>query len=128
MNQLFSVSRRAGDLLFLSGHCGIDETGNLVAGGIGPEARQTLMNISDTLESVHLSLANVVSINCYVTDITNRAAMDTAYAAAFVHFPLPTRTTVEVAALAAGLSVEMTAVAVFESHDQAHILRSGSKA
>ncbi|MDV3127313.1 RidA family protein [Mycobacterium sp. 21AC1] len=115
MTSLFSPTRRAGNLLFLSGQCGFDEDGALVPGGLAAETRRTLDNIADTLRSENLGLADLVSVTCYVTDISSRAEMDRAYVRAFDGIPLPTRTTIEVAALPAGLSVEMTAVAFVDN-------------
>jgi len=111
MSALFSLTRRAGDLLFLSGHCGFDDSGELVAGGLAAQTRQTLANIAGTLAAEGLSLADVVSMTCYITDIGDRPEMDREYVRAFADLPLPTRTTIEVSALPAGLVVEMTAVA-----------------
>jgi 2-iminobutanoate/2-iminopropanoate deaminase len=111
MTALFSQTRRAGNLLFLSGQCGFDRRGELVPGGLAAETRRTLENIAGTLEAEGLSLADIVSITCYVTDLANRPEMDREYVRAFADMPLPTRTTIEVSALPAGLAVEMTAVA-----------------
>jgi len=38
-------------LLYLSGQIGTDSTGKLVAGGIGPETRQTMENIRAVVET-----------------------------------------------------------------------------
>lgn len=124
MTSLFSPTRRAGNLLFLSGQCGFDQDGTLVQGGLAAETRQTLDNIAATLRSENLGLADLVSVTCYVTDISSRSEMDRAYVRAFDRIPLPTRTTIEVAALPAGLSVEMTAVA-FAGDGTGEVERSG---
>ena len=42
----FSAAVRVGPMIYLSGQLGIDSTGQLVAGGIGPETAQALTNIS----------------------------------------------------------------------------------
>ncbi|GAB3259532.1 RidA family protein [Kineosporia babensis] len=107
----FSTYRRAGNLVFLSGDVGFDKNGELVAGGLAAETTQTLANIDTKLQDLGLGLADVVSLTCYVTDITDKATMDGAYLEAFQGLPLPTRTTIEVSALPAGLSLEITAVA-----------------
>lgn len=119
MTALFSPTRRAGNLVYLSGQVGFDEQGKLVPGGLAAQTRQTLANIARTLAEQNLTLADVVSMTCYVTDIGNRPAMDQEYVRAFEGFVLPTRTTVQVV-LPEELEVEMTAVALDPAAGSAH--------
>ena len=54
-----SEAVRVGNLLYLSGQIGIDNSIKLVPGGIGAETKKALENIKDTLERCGSSLDNV---------------------------------------------------------------------
>lgn len=102
----FSPVLRAGDFVFVSGTAGllpgntpsgegVDwSPGELAAGGIKGQTRQTLDNISVALEAAGASLADVVKVNTYLRDVDlhfheyNEVYME--------YFPKdrPTRTTV----------------------------------
>jgi enamine deaminase RidA (YjgF/YER057c/UK114 family) len=62
----YSQVAQVGDLVFVSGQVGADRENNLVGPGIGEQCEQALRNIRTALESVHLTLDNVVKVTIYV--------------------------------------------------------------
>jgi 2-iminobutanoate/2-iminopropanoate deaminase len=108
----FPIGRRVGDFVFLSGAGGVDmETGVPVPGGVPAETHQIMKNMSEVLAQVSLSLRDVVSVTCYLTDIADWPLMNEIYATYFEPGLLPSRTAVEVSDLPNNLSVEMTMTA-----------------
>ena len=104
---------RVGDLLFCSGQIPLDPaTGNLVTGDIKAQAERVLENIKVILEDQKLSLANVVKSTVFLTSMADFAGMNEVYAQYFTA-DFPARSTVQVAALPKGASVEIEVVAHF---------------
>ena len=102
---------RVGDLLFCSGQIPIDPaTGNLVAGDIKAQTERVLENIRAILDDQKLAFANVVKTTVFMTNLADFAAMNEVYAK---YFPTdcPARSTVQVAALPKGATVEIEVVA-----------------
>jgi 2-iminobutanoate/2-iminopropanoate deaminase len=107
----FSEAVRAGDLLFLAGQLGSDPaTGQLVAGGIGPEARQTLENIKAVLERNRSSLADVVKCTVFLADIAEWGAFNEIYKQYF-RKPYPARSALGANGLALGARTEVECIA-----------------
>jgi 2-iminobutanoate/2-iminopropanoate deaminase len=107
----FSPAVREGDRVYTSGQVAQDPvTGKLIAGGVAAQTDQILHNLAVLLRAADKSLADVVKVNVYLTDIRDFAAMNDVYAKHFAP-PYPARTTVAVAALPLGAQVEMEAIA-----------------
>ena len=103
----FSPAIRSGDFIFFSGQVGQDPaTGKLVDGGVEAEARQLFKNLATLLEAAGKSFADVVKANVFLTVIQDFAAINAIYAEQF-DAPFPARTTVAVAALPLGASIEI---------------------
>jgi 2-iminobutanoate/2-iminopropanoate deaminase len=103
----FSQAIRSGDFIFFSGQVAQDPaTGKLVQGGIEAEARQLFKNLATLLEAAGKSFADVVKANVFLTVIQDFAAINAIYAEQF-DAPFPARTTVAVAALPLGASIEI---------------------
>lgn len=77
----------------------IDKEGNVVAGGIEAQARQTMENFKHTLQAANLSTANVTQVLIYVTDRSQLAVFNKVYAQYFEP-PYPNRAAMIVAGLA----------------------------
>ena len=108
----YATTKRANGFLFLSGQGGIDpETGARGAFGIAEETRLTLENIERLLQSEGYALSDLVQMTCYLTDLNDWPAMNTAYEAFLPADARPPRTAVGVASLPFGLALEITAVA-----------------
>lgn len=89
----------------LSGQIG-DLDGTLVTGGTEAQTRQALHNLLSELATRGMSPSDVVKINVYLTDISDFAAMNVAYAETFSTDP-PARTAVAVRALPLDAAVEI---------------------
>ena len=102
---------RIGDLLFCSGQIPLDPvSGQLVAGDIKAQTARVLENVKAILEDQKLSFAHVVKSTVFMTNLGDFAAMNEVYA---TYFPadFPARSTVQVAALPRGASVEIEVIA-----------------
>ena len=77
----YSPAVRGGDYIYVSGQVGVDPvSGQLPAGGIGPETRQTLANIQKILEGCGASMAQVVRSGVYLTAASDFKPMNEVYA------------------------------------------------
>lgn len=103
----YSAAVRAGDWVVLAGQVGMDPaTGRFVDGGTREQCLQVLDNISRVLADCGLTLSNVAKATVFVTDLGDFGVINEAYAAAFGDHK-PARSTVQVAALPGGASVEI---------------------
>jgi 2-iminobutanoate/2-iminopropanoate deaminase len=110
----YSVANVYKGFVFTAGQLGIDpESGDLVAGGIINETRQSLTNIKYVLESAGASLEGVVKTTVFLKDMGDFAKMNTVYAEFFKE-NYPARSTVQVAALPKGGSVEIEVIALVD--------------
>ena len=90
---------RAGNTLYLSGQCAMDENAQLVGEGDAlAQARQCFANISELLASEGATLADIVKLNCFVTSTEPYKAYSQVKRELFLSDP-PTGTTVVVVAL-----------------------------
>jgi 2-iminobutanoate/2-iminopropanoate deaminase len=102
---------RVGDLLFCSGQIPLDPaTGQLVSGDIKAQSERVLENIKILLADQKLSFANVVKATVFMTNLGDFASMNEVYGKYFTS-DFPARSTVQVAALPRGASVEIEVVA-----------------
>ncbi|MCJ7672726.1 MAG: Rid family hydrolase [Acidimicrobiia bacterium] len=63
----YSPAVRAGDWIVCSGQVGIDPaTGNIVMGGIEPQARQALANVTGVLADAGATWADVAKVTLFV--------------------------------------------------------------
>lgn len=107
----YSHACAGGGLLFLSGQTPIDPaTGALVTGSIQAQTQQCFANLFAVLEAAGLTPDDVVNVQVYLVDMRDFAAMNEAYATRF-GTPYPARTTIGVASLPLGASVEIGLVA-----------------
>src|SRR5664279_4169867 len=102
---------RIGDLLFCAGQIPIDPAnGNLVSGDIKAQAERVLQNVKAILDDQNLAFANVVKSTVFMTNLADFAGMNEVYAKYFTA-DFPARSTVQVAALPKGDSVEIEVIA-----------------
>lgn len=110
MDLPYSAAVRAGDTLYLSGMLGIPPgTNALVPGGIQPETRQTLQNISRTLENFGYSMDDVVKCTVFLADIDEWAAMNEVYTTFFRYAPARSAVGVDGIALDGRIEIECIA-------------------
>jgi 2-iminobutanoate/2-iminopropanoate deaminase len=107
---------RVGDLLFVSGQAAIDEHAQLVGvGDFDAQAEQTFTNLRQVLEAGGSSLANVVKVTIFLTDMGNFPRIVELRGKWFTP-PYPADTIVEVSSLAfPELEIEIEAVAVADT-------------
>jgi 2-iminobutanoate/2-iminopropanoate deaminase len=97
--------------VFSSGQIPLDPaTGKLVAGSIEDQTRRVMDNLTAVLESAGAHLGTVVKTTIYLTDLADFAAVNRVYASYFPTEP-PARSTVQVAALPLGASIEIEVIA-----------------
>ena len=107
----YSHAVRLGDFLFCAGQIPLDPaTGNLVAGDIKVQTRRVLENIKAILDDQKLTFSNVVKSTVFLTNLADFAGMNEVYANCFTA-DFPARSTVQVAALPKGASVEIEVIA-----------------
>lgn len=106
----YSQAIRAGDTVYLSGQIGLDpKTGELVTGGIEPQARRVFTNLKAVAEASGKGLDQVVRVTVYLTDLAHFTRVNEIMAEYF-HAPYPARVTIGVAALPRGALIEVDAV------------------
>ena len=104
---------RIGNLLFCAGQIPIDPaTGNLVSGDIKAQADRVLQNVKAILDDQNLTFANVVKSTVFMTNLADFTGMNEVYAKHFTA-DFPARSTIQVAALPKGASVEIEVIAHF---------------
>ena len=98
-------------MVYCSGQVGLDpSTGKLVTTGTVDEAKQSLDNIDSVLEAAGSSMKKVVKVIIFMTDLNFFNDVNTVYAERFTE-PFPARTTVGVARLPLGATIEIEVVA-----------------
>ncbi len=108
----FSPGVVSNGFLFVAGQVGTDpKTGKLVPGGIEAETTQTIQNIKAILDAAGASLDDVVTVTVYLSNMDDFPRMNAVYQTFFKAGSYPARTTVGVARLVFGSSVEMTMTA-----------------
>lgn len=106
----YSQAVISGGFVFVSGQIPIDpETSKLVEGGIEAQTVQVLENLKNILESINLTLNDVVKTSVYLSDLSDFQSFNRVYSRYFEVNP-PARTTAQ-AGLMAGVLVEIDAIA-----------------
>jgi len=108
-----SLAWRVGDLVFTSGQASITEQGEIVGlDDFDAQVVQTMANVKRVLELAGSSMADIVKVNIYVTDMAHFPKV-IALREHYFTYPWPADTIVEVTSLAIpGLMIEVDATAV----------------
>jgi len=105
-----AVAITAGKTVYLSGQIGLEpDTGELVSENFDAQVRQAFSNMIAVVEAAGGTLANVVKLTLFLTDLGRFAAVN-AIMAELMPEPFPARSTVGVAALPKGAQFEVEAV------------------
>ena len=108
----YSQAIRAGNVVYLSGQIPLDPVSmTLVEGGMETQIRRVFDNLQAVAVAAGGSLADVVKLNVYLTDLSHFPLVNQIMAHYFAQ-PYPARAAVGVAALPRGAGVEMDAVMV----------------
>ena len=104
----FSAAVQVGDVLYLSGDLGADESGRaVVPGGIESETRRMFERIGRTLARHGLGFDDVFKCTVFLADMSEWPAFNAIYAEHFEPGHYPTRSALGVNGLALGARVEM---------------------
>ena len=110
----YSQAVRAGGTVYFSGQIPLDPvTGALVEGDITAQARRAFDNLKAVAEAAGGSLADIVRVGLYVTDLGEFGQVN-AVMAEYFDAPYPARSTIEVPALPKGARFEVDAVMVLD--------------
>ena len=104
----YSHATVAGGLLFCTGQLPLDAEGTVVSDDPAAQARQCLENLAAVCAGAGTSLAAAARVTVYMTDLSAFPAVNAVYADLLPHHPA--RTTIGVAALPMGVSVEIDAI------------------
>lgn len=108
----YSQAVRVGNTVYLSGQIPlVPATMELVQGDMTMQIRRVFDNLQAVAEAAGGSLADVVKLNVYLTDLGHFPLINQIMAEYFAE-PYPARAAVGVAALPKGAAVEMDAVMV----------------
>ncbi len=107
----YSQAVRAGDTVYLSGQIGLDPASMQLADGFEAQTARVFENLKAVAEAAGGTLADIVKLNLYLTDLGNFATVNEIMARYF-SAPYPARAAVGVKALPRGAEVEADAVLV----------------
>jgi len=106
----YSQAVKVGETVYLSGQIPlVPETMELVQGEIRQQIRRVFDNLQAVAEAAGGSLADVVKLNVFLTDLTNFPVVNEVMEDYFSQ-PYPARAAIGVAALPRGAAVEMDAI------------------
>jgi reactive intermediate/imine deaminase len=108
----YSQAVKVMDTVYISGQIPlVPETMELVDGDMEANVRRVFDNLKAICEAAGGSLADIVKLNIFLTDLNHFALVNEVMATYFEQ-PYPARAAVGVASLPKGVSVEMDAVMV----------------
>ncbi len=110
----YSQAVRAGDTVYLSGQVGIDPATMQMAEGIDAQIARVFDNLKAVVEAAGGTLADVVKLNVYLTDLAHFAKVNAAIET-YLSKPYPARAAIGVAALPRGALFEADGVMVLSS-------------
>ena len=102
--------RRAGDLIFVSGHGAVNGKGEFASDEFEVQYRHTMEALGRTLAAAGVEFSDVVNARCYVQNPADIPAHNAMYREYFSSDPKPSRTTI-VSCLPPGLLFEIECVA-----------------
>ena len=108
----YSQAVKVGDTVYLSGQIPlVPQTMQLVEGEMIAQVRQVFDNLRAVARSAGGSLADIVKLNVYLTDLAHFPLVNEVMAAYFKE-PYPARAAIGVASLPKGAAIEADAVMV----------------
>ncbi|MBK7676635.1 MAG: RidA family protein [Candidatus Accumulibacter sp.] len=107
----YSQAVKVGDTVYLSGQIGLDPTNMQLAEGIDAQIVRVFDNLKAVAEAAGGSLADVVKLNVFLTDLAHFKTVNEVMGCYFSE-PFPARAAVGVASLPRDVLVEVDAVMV----------------
>ena len=115
----YSQAIKCGDTVYLSGQIPLDpKTMELCSNDIRLQINQVIENMSAVCEAAGGSLATIVKLTVYLTDLNHFPYVNEAMARYFTK-PYPARAAIGIAALPRGSQVEMDGIMVITSREPA---------
>jgi len=105
----YSQAVKVGSTVYLSGQIGLDPASMDMVEGIEAQVHRVFTNLNAVAEASGGSLADVVKLNVFLTDLSNFALVNSIMAEYFTA-PYPARAAVGVASLPRGALVEADGV------------------
>ena len=105
----YSQAVRVGDTVYMSGQIGLDPASMQMVDGIEAQIVRVFENLKAVAEAAGGSLADIVKVNVFLTDLANFARVNETMARYFSE-PFPARAAVGVKELPRGALVEADAV------------------
>ena len=106
----YSQAVRVGDTVYISGQIPLDPaSGQLVSGDIEAEVRRVFDNVAAIAKAAGGSLASVVKLSVFLTDLAHFPKVNEIMATYFSE-PYPARAAIGVAALPRGARVEVECI------------------
>lgn len=105
----YSQAVRVGDTVYMSGQIGLDPATMLMVDGIDAQIVRVFDNLKAVAEAAGGSLADVVKLNVFLTDLAHFAKVNETMATYF-SAPFPARAAIGVKELPRGALVEADAV------------------
>lgn len=105
----YSQAVKVGDTVYMSGQIGLDPSSMQLVDGIDAQIVRVFENLKAVAEAAGGSLADVVKLNVFLTDLANFAKVNETMAKYFSE-PFPARAAVGVKELPRGALVEADAV------------------
>ena len=109
----YSQAIRAGSAVFLSGQIGLDPASMQMQEGFEAQTHQVFKNLKAVCEAAGGSMADIVKLNAFLTDLGNFAKFNEIMAQYFTE-PFPARAAVGVASLPRAGLVEAGAIMVLD--------------
>ncbi len=110
----YSQAILVGNTLYLSGQIGLDPYSMELVDGIEAQIRRVFDNLKAVCEAAGGSLADIVKLNIFLTDLSNFQLVNQIMGEYFAQ-PYPARAALGVASLPKGAQVEMDGVVVINS-------------
>lgn len=107
----YSQAVKVGDTVYLSGQIGLHPASMQLSAGILGQIHQVFQNLQAVAAAAGGSLADIVKLNLYLTDLSHFAKVNEIMAEYFTE-PYPARAAVGVAALPRGAEVEADGVMI----------------
>jgi reactive intermediate/imine deaminase len=105
----YSQAVKVGKTVYLSGQIGLDPERMELVEGIEAQVRRVFNNLKAVTEATGGSMADIVKLNIFLTDLSHFSLVNTIMAEYFAE-PYPARAAVGVASLPKGAMVEADAV------------------
>lgn len=110
----YSQAVKAGNTVYISGQIPLDpNTGDLVEGDFEAQVERVFDNLTAVVEAAGGTLANVVRVGLFLTDMSEFATVNKVMEARF-NKPYPARAAIGVASLPKNAAVEADAIVVLD--------------